>query len=46
LISGRNLFSKLPTSVYGNKKGEGYENAMRTISPEKIVSTIQSQLMV
>jgi hypothetical protein len=34
----------LPTSVYGNKKVDGYEDAMRTISPEKIVDRILSQL--
>ena len=44
LVSDRNQFPKLPTSVYGNKKVEGYEDAMRTISPEKVVATIQSQL--
>jgi ADP-heptose:LPS heptosyltransferase len=41
LVSDRNLFPKLPTSVYGNKKVAGYENAMRTISVEEIVSRIQ-----
>ncbi|MFE3872310.1 glycosyltransferase family 9 protein [Flavobacterium sp. ZS1P70] len=46
LVSDRKLFPKLPTSVYGNKKVEGYEEAMRTISPEKVVSTIESQLIV
>ncbi len=40
LISDRNLFPKLPTSVYGNKKVLGYENAMRTILPETIVLEI------
>jgi ADP-heptose:LPS heptosyltransferase len=44
LVSDRNLYPKLPTSVYGNKKVEGYEDAMRTISIEKIVSSIQSKL--
>ncbi|MBA4320536.1 MAG: ADP-heptose--LPS heptosyltransferase RfaF, partial [Flavobacterium sp.] len=34
LVSDRNLFPKLPTSVYGNKMVEGYEDAMRTISPQ------------
>jgi hypothetical protein len=34
----------LPTSVYGNKKVEGYEDAMRTIIPETVVLSIQSQL--
>ena len=31
LVSDRNQFPKLPTSVYGNKKVEGYQDAMRTI---------------
>jgi ADP-heptose:LPS heptosyltransferase len=46
LTSDRGKFPKIPTSVYGNKKVEGYEEAMRTISPEKIVGSIQSQLAV
>ena len=37
LVSDRNLYPKLPTSVYGNKKVEGYEDAMRTILPERVV---------
>lgn len=45
LVSDRNLFPKLPTSVYGNKKVAGYEEAMRTIPVEKIVSKIQERLM-
>ena len=44
LVSDRNQFPKLPTSVYGNKKVEGYEDAMRSILPEKIVFSVQSQL--
>jgi ADP-heptose:LPS heptosyltransferase len=44
LVSDREKYPLLPTSVYGNKKVEGYENAMRTISMEKIVNSIQSQL--
>ena len=44
LVSDRNLFPKLPTSVYGNKKVEGYENAMRTILPETVVEKIVSSL--
>ncbi len=40
LVSDRNLFPKLPTSVYGNKIIEGYEDAMRTISPESIVKLL------
>lgn len=41
LVSDRNLYPKLPTSVYGNKIVEGYEDAMRTIRVEEIVSKIQ-----
>ena len=44
LVSDRNLYPKLPTSVYGNKKVEGYEDAMRTIKVEDIVSRIQIKL--
>jgi ADP-heptose:LPS heptosyltransferase len=42
LTSDRNQYPKLPTSVYGNKRVEGYEDAMRTISPEKIIDHILS----
>jgi len=41
LVSDRNQYPKLPTSVYGNKKVEGYEDAMRTILPEEVVSSVQ-----
>lgn len=40
LVSDRNLFPKLPTSVYGNKIVEGYEDAMRTILPEEVVNVL------
>jgi ADP-heptose:LPS heptosyltransferase len=46
LVSDREKYPLLPTSVYGNKKVEGYEDAMRTISVEKVVFSIQSQLAV
>jgi ADP-heptose:LPS heptosyltransferase len=45
LVSDRNQFPKLPTSVYGNKKVEGYEEAMRTILPETIVLNIKNILL-
>ena len=41
LVSDRNLFPKLPTSVYGNKKVAGYDGAMRTILPETVVLKIK-----
>ena len=34
----------LPTSVYGNKIVPGYEEAMRTISPETVVEKIIKKL--
>ncbi|MFV8358868.1 glycosyltransferase family 9 protein [Flavobacterium sp. LS1P3] len=42
LVSDRNQFPKLPTSVYGNKKVNGYEGAMRTILPDTIVLKIKN----
>jgi ADP-heptose:LPS heptosyltransferase len=46
LVADRNLFPKLPTSVYGNKIVPGYEDAMRTILPESVVRSVRSQLEV
>jgi ADP-heptose:LPS heptosyltransferase len=40
IVSDRKLFPRLPTSVYGNKKVAGYEDAMRTILPETIVRLV------
>ena len=44
MTSDRKQFPFLPTSVYGNKKVESYENAMRSILPETVVSKINSIL--
>ena len=44
LVSDINLFPKLPTSVYGNKIMEGYENAMRTISVDTVIDKINSSI--
>ncbi len=44
LTSNREQYPLLPTSVYGNKKVEGYQNAMRTISVVKVVEKINSNL--
>ncbi|MEC5164794.1 ADP-heptose:LPS heptosyltransferase [Flavobacterium sp. PL11] len=44
LVSDRVKFPLLPTSVYGNKKVEGYDDVMRTIKPEEVVSKIESLL--
>ncbi|WP_348824632.1 glycosyltransferase family 9 protein [Flavobacterium aestuarii] len=45
LVSDRNLFPKLPTSVYGNKIIEGYEDAMRTIPVERVVNSVQEKIL-
>jgi ADP-heptose:LPS heptosyltransferase len=37
LIPNLEVYPWLPTSVYGNKIVPGYENAMRSISPEKVI---------
>jgi ADP-heptose:LPS heptosyltransferase len=42
LVADRNLYPKLPTSVYGNKIVEGYQDAMRTILPSEIISKIET----
>ena len=44
LVSDREKYSLLPTSVYGNKKVEGYCDVMRTIKPEEVVLKIESLL--
>ncbi len=44
LVSDREQFPLLPTSIYGNKKVAGYEDAMRTISVESIISLVDKNL--
>lgn len=44
LVSDREKYPLLPTSVYGNKKVEGYEDAMRSIPVEKVITAIQDEL--
>ncbi|RYJ39885.1 Glycosyl transferase family protein [Flavobacterium anhuiense] len=44
LTADRNIYPKLPTSVYGNKIVEGYEDAMRTILPQQVVDKVIEQL--
>ncbi|MFL9830041.1 glycosyltransferase family 9 protein [Flavobacterium sp. ST-87] len=40
LVSDREKFPLLPTSVYGSKEVEGYQQAMRTITPDSIVKIL------
>ena len=44
LVSDRTKYPLLPTSVYGNKIVEGYEETMRTILPQKVVNKVQEIL--
>ena len=44
LLSDRVQFPLIPTSVYGNKVPEGYEEVMRTISPQRVVKRINEIL--
>ena len=42
LLADKSQFPEIPTSVYGNKYPEGYENAAGSISPETIVNKVKS----
>lgn len=44
LTSDRAQFPLLPTSIYGNKKVEGYDEVMRTILPSQVIAKINSNL--
>ena len=44
ITADRTQYPLLPTSVYGNKKVEGYENAMRSILPETVIDKIKKEL--
>ncbi|AMO20376.1 glycosyltransferase family 9 protein [Flavobacterium columnare] len=44
LTADREKYPMLPTSVYGNKEVEGYEDVMRTIEPEIIINKIKKDL--
>lgn len=40
LMADRQAYPLIPTSVYGNKVPEGYENAMKTIKPKNVVERL------
>ncbi|MFK7060289.1 glycosyltransferase family 9 protein [Flavobacterium oreochromis] len=46
LTADREKYPMLPTSVYGNKKVEGYEEVMRTIKPQQVVNKIKKDLVL
>jgi ADP-heptose:LPS heptosyltransferase len=41
LLADRKKFPKIPTSIYGNKFPDGYEDCMKTILPEQIVERVK-----
>lgn len=42
LLADRMQYPEIPTSVYGNKYPEGYQNAAGSISPESVVALVMS----
>jgi ADP-heptose:LPS heptosyltransferase len=44
LLSDRKEYALIPTSIYGNKFPKGYDDAMKTISPETVVQKAQELL--
>lgn len=44
LLSNREEYPKIPTSIYGNKYPIGYEKVMHSIPPNKVVETILDRL--
>lgn len=44
ITADRTQYPLLPTSVYGNKKVKGYEDAMRSILPETVINKIIKEL--
>ncbi|MFP9115041.1 glycosyltransferase family 9 protein [Flavobacterium sp. RHBU_3] len=45
ITANREQYPLLPTSVYGNKEVPGYEDAMRTITPQMVVDKVEELLM-
>lgn len=46
ILPDLDLFPQIPTSIYGNKVPTGYEDVMRSISPELVVLKINSLLNI
>lgn len=44
ITANRDQYPLLPTSIYGNKKVEGYDEVMRTIIPITVVNKIKNEL--
>ncbi|WP_121344239.1 glycosyltransferase family 9 protein [Gillisia mitskevichiae] len=46
ILPDLNKYPQIPTSIYGNKVPDGYEDVMRTISPDTVVVKINSVLNI
>ncbi len=44
LLSDRHKYPKIPTSIYGNRYPESYENAMASIPVEKVLSAVKKAI--
>jgi len=44
LLADREHYPLIPTSIYGNKLPKGYENAIKTISPQQIIDKLKEVL--
>jgi len=42
ILSDREEYPAIPTSIYGNKVPEGYEEVMRTITPQMVIEKLMS----
>ncbi len=45
ILPDRTIFPLLPTSVYGNKQVDGYQNVMRSIKPKQVIDKVSSFLL-
>ncbi|MFD1094489.1 glycosyltransferase family 9 protein [Salegentibacter chungangensis] len=45
LLPDLEMYPKIPTSVYGDRFPEGYEEAIRTIPPEKVVKKLEEVVL-
>ncbi|VAV86340.1 ADP-heptose:LPS heptosyltransferase [hydrothermal vent metagenome] len=41
LLAHRNLFPQIPTSIYGNTFPKGYQDAIRSITPQDIITKVE-----
>lgn len=45
ILPDRTIFPLLPTSIYGNKQVDGYQNVMRSIEPQEVVDKVSHFLL-